>query len=56
MNDTIKKLLEERAVDGRIACADAQDIARELGLEPLAVGEAATALGIKITGCQLGCF
>jgi hypothetical protein len=56
MNEAIKRLLDERAVDGRIACADAQDIAMELGLEPLAVGEAATALGIRITGCQLGCF
>jgi len=28
----------------------------ELGVAPLAIGQAANRLGIKITDCQLGCF
>ena len=48
--------LKRRAPERRLPCAEALAIAHELGVPPLAVGEAANHLGIKITDCQLGCF
>ena len=44
------------APERRLPCAAALAIAERLGVPPLAVGEAANALGIKIVDCQLGCF
>lgn len=48
--------LEERAQDGRLRCATCWEIAAEMGVERLAVAEVAEALGLRIIGCQLGCF
>ncbi|MEJ2183010.1 MAG: hypothetical protein P8Y66_05765 [Nitrospirota bacterium] len=49
-------MLRERARDGRLSCAEAMGIARELGVPRKEVGQAANELSIKITDCQLGCF
>lgn len=49
---TICLALEE----GRLSCARAWGVAERLGEERLAVGQAADALGIRISHCQLGCF
>ena len=43
-------------VDGRLPCAGAFKIAKELKVSLREVGETADKLGIKISGCQLGCF
>ena len=45
-------------VDGerRIICADALALAEELGVEPAEIGQLCNREGIKIRGCQLGCF
>ena len=55
-----EKLIEERikaALEGgKLPCAAAFKIAAELNLPPRRIGEAADALGIKISSCQLGCF
>ncbi|MBC7223615.1 MAG: hypothetical protein H5T59_04960 [Anaerolineae bacterium] len=48
--------LQERARDGRLRCATCWEIAAEMGVERLAVAEVAEALGLRIKGCQLGCF
>jgi len=48
--------LRTRAPDGRLPCAVALEIAAKLGVPPLAVGQAANELGLKIADCQLGCF
>ena len=48
--------LKRIAVDGRIACKAALDIARRLGVDSREVGAAADVLGLKISACQLGCF
>jgi len=48
--------LKRRAPERRLPCAEALAIAHDLGVPPLAVGEAANELGIKLTDCQLGCF
>jgi len=52
--------LEEKVtsslVDGRLPCAVAFKIAKELKVSPREVGETADKLGIRIAKCQLGCF
>lgn len=53
IQDRIKASLEE---DGRITCASLHKIARDLGREPLEVGQVATALEIHASKCQLGLF
>jgi len=51
--DRINASLED---DGRLSCATAHKIARELEMEPLMVGDVATALDIQTSLCQLGLF
>lgn len=48
--------VQERARDGRLRCLTCWEIAAEQGVERLAVAEVAEALGLRVTGCQLGCF
>lgn len=50
---SIQAHLDEK---GQLPCEAAHRIARELGIDPLSVGEQATASGIRITRCQLGFF
>ena len=56
MDERLLEEVERRARDGRLPCAVALELAAELGVAPLAVGQAANRLGVKITDCQLGCF
>jgi hypothetical protein len=42
--------------EGQLTCEVAHLIARELNVDPLVVGERATASGVRITRCQLGFF
>lgn len=54
-----KKLMEEvksRSEEGRISCAAALKLARELDVTPIEVGKAANVQNIKISRCSLGCF
>jgi hypothetical protein len=48
--------VQERARDGRLRCLTGWEIAAERGVERLAVAEVAEALGLRVVGCQLGCF
>ena len=43
-------------VEGKLPCARAHAVARELGMTPKAVGEAADQLGVRLARCQLGFF
>lgn len=54
--DRIKQLLKERAVDGRLTCPAARQIAEELQVSYSEVGKAANELKVKIKDCELGCF
>ncbi len=42
--------------NGQLPCEAAHLIAHQLGLDPLTVGERATANDVRITRCQLGFF
>ena len=55
-NDKLKGPIKERATDSRISCEAAWQVAGELGLPKQEFRKAADDLGIKIFGCQLGCF
>ncbi len=54
--DKIKQLLKDKAVDGRLTCSAARQIAEELKAPYREVGKAADELKIKIKNCELGCF
>ncbi|HTR45246.1 MAG TPA: hypothetical protein VMH06_06005 [Thermodesulfovibrionales bacterium] len=54
--EKIREALKGKAVDGRISCPSARNIAEELDVPYQQVGKTADELGIKITGCELGCF
>lgn len=56
MSEDIRRLLTEKAEDGRISCEEAWQVAEELGVPKKDVGRAADDLGIRIRDCQLGCF
>ncbi|MGC9523334.1 MAG: hypothetical protein ACP5HG_15800 [Anaerolineae bacterium] len=55
-DEEIAAAVKARLVDGKLACGSAFAIAHKLGVEPLAVGEAADALPARLYHCQLGLF
>jgi hypothetical protein len=56
MKEQLKEEIMKKAVDRKLPCAVARKIAEDLGIPYASVGAAADELGIKIKGCQLGCF
>jgi hypothetical protein len=48
--------VQEQAREGMLSCAAAFRIAKDLGVTPLAVGQAADALDMRLARCQLGLF
>jgi LAO/AO transport system kinase len=56
LNEEVKEKLLKKAGEKRITCADAREIAEDLGVPYKEVGEAADELGVKIKDCELGCF
>jgi molybdopterin-guanine dinucleotide biosynthesis protein len=52
----MQSLLRESSSNGKILCPLARKIAEELNISYREVGKAADGLGIKIKGCELGCF
>ena len=48
--------IERSLVAGRLPCAAAHALGRELGVPLKDIGDTATQMGIKISTCQLGCF
>ncbi len=52
----IEEALSERASRGELACAVAFEMAKELGLSPDAIGQAADLLELRLVKCQLGLF
>lgn len=56
MNEELKQEMMEKAVDGKLPCAVARKIAKDLNISYKDVGDAANDLGIRIKNCELGCF
>jgi len=55
-SSAIKRALQDRTVDGRLPCAAAHAAAIVTGSPPLSIGQAAEALALRISRCQLGFF
>ena len=56
MEDKLEEKIKSSLMDGRLPCAVAFKIAKELKVSPRDVGDAANRLSVKLSGCQLGCF
>ncbi len=57
VDDALREAIEARLdAKGKLACASAFRIAKELSLPPLTVGQAADVLQIHLTRCQIGLF
>ncbi len=56
MENELGKKIKSSLVEGKLPCAIAFKIAKELKVSPNEVGEAANQLSVKISSCQLGCF
>ena len=52
----IRDMLWKRAVDGKLSCAVAFDVAKQLGVSPEAVGRTADLVELRLVKCQLGLF
>lgn len=55
MNE-LKEAINNTAIDGKITCKEAFEIAEKLNIETIVVGKTLNELKIKIKQCQLGCF
>jgi hypothetical protein len=49
-------LLEKLIEKGQLTCSMVFDLARQSKVKPIAIANEMSARGIKIRGCQLGCF
>ncbi len=56
MDTELEEKVTSSLVEGKLPCAVAFKIAKELKVSPQKVGETADKLGIRIAKCQLGCF
>lgn len=56
VSDELRERVQKAVADGRITCAACWKIARELGMEKMAVSSACERLGLKVKNCQIGAF
>ncbi|MFH1647768.1 MAG: hypothetical protein ABID71_08820 [Chloroflexota bacterium] len=56
MENTVEQKIRASLVNGKLPCAVAFKIAKEMKVSPREVGDAANRLKIKICNCRLGCF
>ena len=58
--DELAKIVEEAAIDKdgakRLSCAIAFELAENYPVTLMEIGDSCNRQGIKIVGCQLGCF
>ena len=56
IDEEVVTLLEELKEKSQITCSMVFDLARQFKIKPLAIANEMNARGMKIRGCQLGCF
>jgi hypothetical protein len=56
MNSELEKRIRASLVDGKLPCATAFQIAKEMKVTTKEIGETCNQLKIKVRSCQLGCF
>ena len=54
--DAMRRIFEEEGITTVITCPQAFEIAERHGVLKLEIAEYCNKVGIKIRGCQLGCF
>ena len=54
--ETITAAIQASAKDGELTCAETFKVAGEIGVRPLAMGQVADELGVRLMRCQLGLF
>lgn len=54
--DDVAEAIRAKAVNGRIACSDAWDLADRFKYPRLGIANVIEALGLRAAPCQLGCF
>ena len=54
--EQLAESVRKAAEGGRLSCAAAHDLGRELNVSLQEIGAACNELKIKIAACQLGCF
>jgi hypothetical protein len=53
---TLKEFILENLTDGKLQCQKAFEISDKTGASIKEIGKICNKEGIKISGCQLGCF
>ncbi len=56
MSAELEKKIQSSLVNGKLPCAVAFQIAKEMKVTPKEIGETCNKLQIKVKSCQLGCF
>ena len=56
IDPAVREKLQQAAIAGQLACADAFQLAADLQQSPAEIGKAADLLGIRLVKCQLGLF
>ena len=56
MTEKLDEVIRASLVNGKLPCAVAFKIAKQLKVSPKEVGNACNKLSVKISSCQLGCF
>lgn len=54
--EEVLKAVQEASEGGELTCGKAHILAEDLHVPLLLVGKAANKLGLRLKGCQLGCF
>lgn len=54
--ERIAVAMQDRAEDGELSCAGAFKTAKDLGVDPLAMGRVADEVDVRFVRCQLGLF
>ena len=52
----IRQSIQQAARDGRVACKLLLELAERMESPPKRIGQFCNEMGIRISGCQLGCF
>lgn len=53
---TIRKAFDEMGIENEIQCAQTEAISKRYGITKHEIGEYCNTHGVKIRGCQVGCF
>lgn len=56
VDERIAAAIRARLVEGRLPCVDACEVAEQLALPPIDVGQTADRMQVRLTACQLGLF